>query len=61
MVLAEYFRALMTDAQGISREGSREIARDLNRVAGPRLLDSLDRKDIREIITSLSRPADAPD
>ena len=52
VVLAEYVRALMTDAQGISREGSREVARDLNRVAGPRLLDSLDRKDIREIITS---------
>ena len=50
-ILAEYVRALMTDAQGINREGSRELARDLNRAAGARLLDSLDRKEIREIIT----------
>ncbi len=50
-VLAEYVRAMMTDAQGINREGSREVARDLNRAAGARLLDSMDRKDIREIIT----------
>lgn len=51
IVLAEYVRALMNDAQGISREGSRELARELNRAAGARLLDSLDRKDIRAIIT----------
>ena len=51
IVLAEYVRALMNDAQGISREGSRELARDINRAAGARLLDSLNRKDIREIIT----------
>ena len=50
-ILAEYVRALMTDAQGINREGSRELARDLNRAAGARLLDSLHRKEIREIIT----------
>ena len=50
-VLAEYVRALMTDAQGINREGSRELARDLNRAAGARLLDSLPRKEIRDIIT----------
>ena len=51
-ILAEYVRALMTDAQGINREGSRELARDLNRAAGARLLDSLSRKEIREIITT---------
>ena len=50
VILAEYVRSLMNDAQGISREGSREIARDLNRAAGARLLDSLNRKEIREII-----------
>ena len=49
-VLAEYVRALMTEAQGINREGSRELARDLNRAAGARLLDSLPRKEIRDII-----------
>ena len=50
-VLAEYVRALMTDAQGINREGSRELARDLNRAAGARLLDALPRQEIRGIIT----------
>ena len=50
VILAEYVRSLTSDAQGISREGSREIARDLNRAAGARLLDSLNRKEIREII-----------
>ncbi len=48
-VLAEYLRELMTGAEGISREGSREMARDLNRAAGARLLDSLSRKEIQEI------------
>ena len=47
--LAEYVRTLITDAQGISREGSREVARDLNRAAGPRLLDSLERRQVREM------------
>ena len=51
-VLAEYVLALMTDARGINREGSRELARDLNRAAGARLLDSLDRKEVRDIITT---------
>ena len=51
-VLAEYVLALMTDARGINREGSRELARDLNRAAGARLLDSLDRKEVRYIITT---------
>ena len=51
-ILSEYVLALMTDAQGINREGSRELARDLNRAAGARLLDSLDRKEVREIITT---------
>ena len=50
VILAEYVRSLISDAQGISREGSREIARDLNRAAGARILDSLDRQEIREII-----------
>ena len=50
-VLAEYVRALMNDAQGISRGGSRELARDLNRAAGARLLDSLDRREIRKVTT----------
>ena len=49
IVLGEYVLALMEDAQGISREGTREIARDINRAAGARILDSLDHESIRTL------------
>ena len=50
IVLAEYVRALLTDEKGINRQGAREIARALNREAGARLIDALDRKELRSII-----------
>lgn len=50
IVLAEYVRALLSDAKGINRQGAREIARSLNREAGARLIDALDRKELRNII-----------
>ena len=49
LILSEYAGALMKGAQGISREGARELARDLNRAAGPRLLDTLPRPEMRRI------------
>ena len=52
MILGEYVRALLTEAQGINRTGSREIARDLNRAAGARLIDALQREELREIISA---------
>ena len=56
LTLAEYVRTLLGDAEGISREGARELARDLNRAAGARLLDSLSRREVRRIIdTSVDR------
>ena len=56
LVLSEYVWALLGDAKGINREGSREIARDINRAAGARLVDSLSRQDIRTVIaTSVDR------
>ena len=47
----EYVWALMDDAQGINREGARELAREINRAAGARLLDILDTKELRVIVS----------
>ena len=47
---AECVRALMNEARGINRDGYREICMELNRAAGARLLDSLDRPDQRSLI-----------
>ena len=50
-VMNAYTHALLEDALGISSTGAREIARDLNRAAGARLLDVMSRKKLREITT----------
>ena len=47
--MAAYIQAVMEDARGISGTGTREIARDLNRAAGARLLDVMSRRSLREI------------
>ena len=47
--LSEYVLCLMNKAQGVKTNGAREVARHLNRAAGARLLDCLERRDIREI------------
>ena len=49
-ILKEFVFQMMTGAQGISREGIRELAREANRAAGARLLDPLGGKKIREIM-----------
>ena len=51
-IASEYALALTTEAEGSSRNGAREIARDINRAAAPRILESLSRKDIREIVST---------
>ena len=51
-IVSEYVLALMTEAQGTSRNGAREIARDINRAAAPRILESLTKKNIREITST---------
>lgn len=50
VLLAECVRALMHEAHGITRDGYREICMDLNRAAGAKLLDSLDRESVRAMV-----------
>ena len=50
LVLGSYMQALLDDAQGISGDGVREIARDINRAAGARLLDAMGRAQVRELV-----------
>ena len=50
LVLNEYVHSLLTDAQGIKSNGANKIARDINRAAGPVLIDALDRQSIQTII-----------
>ena len=47
---AECIRALLNEAQGITREGYRKILGDLNREGGARLLDSLGRPIMRNLV-----------
>ena len=51
-LMAECIRVLMREAQGINRDGYREIGKDLNRSGGARLLDSLDRSALRSMVKS---------
>ena len=51
-IVSEYTLALMTEAQGTNRDGAREIARDINRAAAPRILESLSKRETREIINA---------
>lgn len=51
-VLAEFVRALMNEAEGIKREGVRQLWRRLNLAAGVRLLDVLPREELRHHINS---------
>ena len=50
LLMAECVRALMREARGINRDGYREIGMELNREAGARLLDSLDRASLRDLV-----------
>ena len=49
-VLSEFVMAAIGKAQGISRQGIRELARDANRAAGARLLDSMSHQQVRDIM-----------
>ena len=50
IALGSYMQALIDDALGASSTGVREIARDMNRAAGARLLDAMGRGQLREIV-----------
>ena len=49
-MMAECVRSLRNEARGINRTGYREMAQEINREAGARLLDSLTQADIRELV-----------
>ena len=51
VLMAECVRALMREAKGISRDGYREMCAEINREAGARVLDSLSRDEIRQMVT----------
>lgn len=50
MILAECVRSLLTDSKGINRDGYMQMAREINREAGARLLDSVRQPDIRMLV-----------
>lgn len=50
VVLAEFVRALLNEAEGINREGVRQLWRRINLTAGTLLLDTLNRDDLRNYI-----------
>ncbi|MDE0266296.1 MAG: DUF6339 family protein [Thaumarchaeota archaeon] len=50
MILAECVRSLLTDSRGINRDGYIEMAREINREAGARLLDSVRQPEIRGLV-----------
>ena len=53
-IMAECIRSLRTDSKGINRDGYREMAKEINREAGARLLDSLGQSEIRGIVKRAS-------
>ena len=54
MILAECVRSLLTDSKGINRQGYMQMAREINREAGARLLDSVRQPDIRRLVSRSS-------
>ena len=49
-MMAECIRSLRNEAKGINRNGYREMAQEINRAAGARLLDSLMQLDMRALV-----------
>ena len=50
LLTAECVRVLLNEAKGINGSGYREIARELNHEAGARLLDALNRENLRQLV-----------
>ena len=62
VILAEFTRALINEAQGINREGVRQLWRRLNLAGGVRLLDVLPRDELRQhIISHVEEIMSSPD
>lgn len=49
-IMAECVRSLLSEAHGINRDGYIEMAQEINREAGARLLDALPQSDIRALV-----------
>ena len=49
-VTGQYIASLMQEAIGINRKGARELAREINRAAGARVLDLLEKKELKNLI-----------
>ncbi|MDA8040954.1 MAG: DUF6339 family protein [Pirellulales bacterium] len=54
ILMAEIIRSLLNEAHGINRNGFISMARRINLEAGPRLIDSLDRFSIRNMIEKIA-------
>lgn len=50
VLMAECIRTLLNEARGLNRDGYREMGMELNREAGARVLDSMDRDQIRCLV-----------
>ena len=57
LVTAEYIRALLNEAYGINRRGIMSLVRQVNREAGAKLIDALDREQCRKMIVSAAESA----
>ena len=53
-VVGQYAGCLIQDAIGINRAGTRELAREINRAAGARILDLLDKRELGELAAKSS-------
>ena len=49
-VTGQYIASLMQEAIGINRKGARELAREINRAAGARVLDLLEKKELKNLM-----------
>lgn len=57
LILAEYIRALLNEAEGINRKGVMSMIRQINREAGAKLVDALDREQCRQMVVNAAELA----
>lgn len=57
LILAEYIRALLNEAKGLNRSGVMSTVRQINREAGAKLVDSLNREQCRLMIVNAAQLA----
>lgn len=57
LVAAEYIRAMLNEAEGISRRGMMALVRQINRAGGALLIDALNREQLRRMIVDAAEAA----